>query len=153
MKIEFWVTGKTANKNIQQEVEKYLKKIKHYIPLIFTELTPPKPRSADLLVITESDYVLTRLNKDDYLILLDEQGEMKSSKEFASWLNKLFSSINNRIIFLSGGPYGFSKKLLERANMTLSLSKMTFTHDLVRMVFMEQLYRAMTILNNHPYQH
>lgn len=101
----------------------------------------------------EGEKLLKWLQPSDYVVLLDDKGKQYSSVEFAGYLEKKSFSAAKRLIFVVGGPYGFSEEVRERANETVSLSKMTFTHQMVRMVFTEQLYRAMTILQNEPYHH
>ena len=96
---------------------------------------------------------MSRLQPTDYVVLLDEGGKILGSVEFAQYLEKKKNSIAKRIVFIVGGPYGFSEIVKARANERISLSKMTFTHQMVRLIFVEQLYRAMTILNNEPYHH
>ena len=99
----------------------------------------------------EGELILNKLKTDDYLILLDERGRAMTSIDFAAYLEKLFQHSSKRIIFASGGAYGFAEEVRQRANATLSLSPMTFSHRLIRLLFLEQLYRAMTIIHKHPY--
>lgn len=153
MKTEFWMTGLTDRISYKEEIDFYDKRIRHYVPFEIREIKTQKTRNADNLKFTESENILKLLQLNDYLVLLDEKGKEFSSSEFARQVQKLFNKINSRIIFLSGGAYGFSQQLYQRANEKLSMSKMTFTHDMVRIIFLEQFYRAMTIIHNHPYQH
>lgn len=97
--------------------------------------------------------ILKKLKGDEKLILLDEKGKSFTSAAFASYLQGLFNSTNGKLIFLSGGAYGFGDQIYHKSNDQISLSAMTFTHDMVRLIFLEQMYRALTIINNHPYQH
>ena len=101
----------------------------------------------------EGEGILNRLQPGDYVVLLDDKGKQYSSVEFARFMEKKSHSVPKRLVFVVGGPYGFSDDVYSRANEKLSLSKMTFTHQMVRLVFVEQLYRAMTILNGEPYHH
>ena len=153
MKTEFWMTGATAQKGFADDISFYSKRIRQYIPFDCREIRTAKSKTAESLKEAESDFVLKLIRPDDYLILLDEKGNEFSSIEFAGHLQGLFNKINSRIIFLAGGAFGFSHEIYGRANAKLALSKMTFTHDMVRIIFLEQLYRSLTILNNHPYQH
>lgn len=101
----------------------------------------------------EGNMILKTLQSSDYIVLLDDKGKQYSSVELARFMEKKMHSVPKRLVFVIGGPYGFSSEIYERANEKLSLSKLTFTHQMVRVVFAEQLYRAMTILNNEPYHH
>ena len=153
MKVEFWMTGKTDHKYLIEGINLYSKRIQHYIPFNVHEINVSKPKVQTLYQKIESEQILKLINKDDYLILLDDKGHEYTSHEFSAQLQKFFQLSFSRLIFLAGGAYGFDNALYERSNQTLSLSKMTFPHDLCRLIFLEQLYRALTIMNNHPYQH
>ncbi len=139
MKTELIVVGKTSNQYVASLVDDYVARIEHYIPFHTT-------------VVQEVEKILQKIDKNDSLILLDERGEEKTSVELATWLSKKQQS-PHRLVFAIGGPYGFSKAVYDRANEMLSLSRMTFSHQLVRLVFTEQLYRACTILKGEPYHH
>jgi len=153
MKVEFWMTGKTEHKYLIEGIQLYTKRIQHYIPFNILEVNIIKPKNQNFYQKNESQQLLKILNKDDYLILLDDKGREYSSHDFSEQLQKLFLLSAPRLVFIAGGAYGFDETLYERANHKLSLSKMTFPHDLCRLIFLEQLYRALTIANNHPYQH
>ena len=153
MKTEFWMTGKTDKTNIREEIDFYLKRIRQFIPFEIVEIKPPKSKSAEMTKENESEYILKQLRADDFLILLDEKGKEFSSPGFSKYIGNLFNTVNTKLVFVAGGAYGFNHTLIKRANSLVSLSKMTFTHDMVRIIFMEQFYRALTIMNNHPYQH
>lgn len=153
MKVEFWMTGKTEHKYLTEGIQLYAKRIQHFIPFYVLEVNIIKPKSPALYPKAEAKQLLKRINADDYLILLDDKGKEYTSHEFSEHLLKLFQLSAPRIIFLAGGAYGFDESFYHRANHKLSLSKMTLPHDLCRLVFLEQLYRALTIANNHPYQH
>jgi len=153
MKVEFWMTGKTDHKYLNEGIQLYNKRIQHYIPFNILEVNTIKSKTQILYQKDESQQLLKILNKDDYLILLDDKGKEYSSQDFSEQLQKLFHLSAPRLIFIAGGAYGFHDALYNRANDKLSLSKMTFPHDLCRLIFLEQLYRALTIAHNHPYQH
>ena len=101
----------------------------------------------------EADFILKSFLPGDYIVLLDEHGKEFTSTQFASYLEKKMSNVAKRLIFVIGGPYGFSQRIYNAAQEKISLSKMTFSHQMIRLIFTEQLYRAMTILNNEPYHH
>jgi len=108
----------------------------------------------DLIKNSEAEKQFKIIKKEDIVILLDENGKSMNSKNFALFIEKLMNTISNkRVVFIIGGAYGFSKKIIERANFKISLSAMTFSHQVVRILFMEQIYRAFTIINNEPYHH
>ena len=156
MKIEFWCTGKTDETYLNEGVQKYCKRLINYIPFDYKELILPKSTKTavpDLVREEEKKDVLKRLKPGDFLVLLDDRGKGFASEKFAAFLQKKFNDAPKNIIFLSGGAYGFHEEILARADFKLSLSEMTFTHQMVRLIFLEQLYRAMTILRNEPYHH
>jgi len=154
MKVACWWIGKTSTPYLREGIEEYHKRLKHYLP--FDTLCIPDIRRAgkmdpEQLKAREAELVLQRLGPEDHLILLDEGGRQYSSEEFAVRLDQLFQRSSRRLIFLVGGAYGFSDALYSRANGQLSLSTMTFSHQMIRLFFLEQLYRGMTILRNQPY--
>ena len=154
MKIEVWLIGKNDS-TIQEGFEQYRKRLARYIPFsvrIFQE-NKKKVSTAEQIKLNESKLILSTIEANDYLIILDEQGNQFSSKQYANKINSYMVSGTKTFIFLVGGAYGFDKKIYERANEMLSLSKMTLSHQLARLIFIEQLYRAFTILNNEPYHH
>lgn len=154
MKIEFWVTGKTSEPYLQKGIDLYTKRMKHYLPFVMTTLPPVRragKSTPEQLKIKEGELVITRLRRDDFLVLLDERGRQFTSEKFADHLQKLLHLPHRRVIFLVGGAYGFSEELYQRGDEQLALSKMTFSHQMIRLFFLEQLYRAMTILRNEPY--
>ena len=156
MKAVLLTIGKTDINAIAKEIDKYIKRISYYLP--FTLETIPdikkmKKLTENLQMQKEGEFILNKLLSTDYVVLLDEGGMLFGSVEFAQYLEKKRNTIGKRIVFVIGGPYGFSEAIKARANEKISLSKMTFTHQMVRLVFVEQLYRAMTILNNEPYHH
>lgn len=154
MKLVFLMVGKTNEKYFNDAILEYEKRIKRFIPFEIITIPDSKGiKSADVLKETEGGLILKQVKSDDFLILLDEKGKSFSSIKFASYVEKLLSRSDKRIIFAIGGAYGFSKGVYERADDKISLSEMTFSHQLVRVVFTEQLYRAFTIINNLPYHH
>lgn len=154
MKVELWAIGKTNERYLEEGMALYEKRLKHYLPFQWTVLPDIKGAgnlSEQQLKAKEGESTLSKLKDDDLLILLDERGCSFSSEGFATYLDKKLQQSQRRLVFLIGGAYGFSDALYERANDQLSLSSMTFSHQMVRLFFLEQLYRAMTILRNEPY--
>jgi 23S rRNA (pseudouridine1915-N3)-methyltransferase len=154
MKVELWAIGKTNERYLEEGMALYEKRLKHYLPFQWSVLPDIKGAgslSAQQVKAKEGESILSKLKDDDLLILLDERGRSFSSEGFATYLDKKLQQSQRRLIFLIGGAYGFSDALYERAKDQLSLSSMTFSHQMVRLFFMEQLYRAMTILRNEPY--
>jgi 23S rRNA (pseudouridine1915-N3)-methyltransferase len=156
MKIALLQTGKTTEKYINEGVELYSARIRKYagfsiitIPdLKDTRNMPPEEQKKK-----EGRKISGALGKNDYIILLDERGKEFRTLEFAGWLEKRSMMPGKRIVFVTGGPWGFSEEVLNLADFRLSLSKMTFPHQLVRLLFIEQLYRAFTIIKGEPYHH
>lgn len=153
MKIELWVIGKTQFDYLKEGVLLYEKRLKYYTGFEIVTIPDIKnaPDNADTLKAKEGEAILSRLQKDDFLILLDEKGKQNTSVEFAHFLEKKQLSGTKRIIFQIGGAFGFSEAVYQRANDKMSLSKMTFSHQMVRLFFTEQLYRAFTILKGEKY--
>ncbi len=156
MQIELIVVGKTDSKEVASLVEMYLKRVNHYCKFAVTtlpDLRNTKSLSSRQQNKSEGERILALIGNGDYLVLLDERGKEYRSMEFAEWVGKLMVSGIKRLIFVIGGPYGFSEEVYARANHKISLSQMTFSHQIVRAIFAEQIYRAFTILNNEPYHH
>lgn len=156
MKIVLLVVGKTTESYFIQGIDEYSKRLAHYVPFELTvipELRNTKSLSADQQKEREADLILKALQPGDYVVLLDEHGREFTSLQFASYLEKKMANIAKRLIFVVGGPYGFSNRVYQAAQEKISLSKMTYSHQMIRLIFTEQLYRAMTILNNEPYHH
>jgi 23S rRNA (pseudouridine1915-N3)-methyltransferase len=153
MKVELWAIGKTSEKYLEAGIEIFEKRLKNYLPFTWTILPDVKLKTADgaLLKKEEAKMVLSKLNPDDYLVLLDENGQQFTSVQLAQWTERRLSDSRRRMVFLIGGAFGFSPDVYARAQEKLALSKMTFSHQMVRLFFLEQLYRAMTILKNEPY--
>lgn len=156
MKIKLIVSGKTDRPYLQNGIDIYNKRIMHYLPYEFQvipDIKNTKGMPENLQKEREGDLLLARLDPDDDLILLDERGKVFSSREFARFLEKNMVGGKKTLVFAIGGPYGFSGKIYNAATSKISLSKMTFSHQMVRLIFTEQLYRALTILKGEPYHH
>jgi 23S rRNA (pseudouridine1915-N3)-methyltransferase len=154
VKVECWFIGKTADRYLQEGIDKYAKRLPHYLPFVQAVLPDIKnggKLQPEQLKAKEAELVLNRLKPQDGLILLDERGKQYTSNELAYWLDGQLQAPYRRLIFLVGGAFGFDESIYQRANGKLSLSKMTFSHQMVRLFCLEQLYRAMTILRNEPY--
>jgi 23S rRNA (pseudouridine1915-N3)-methyltransferase len=156
MKIILLQTGKTTDKSIEVLVDLYTGRIKKYT--VFEIITLPELKNTRNMPVPEQKFkeaarILQSLNDDDYVILLDEKGKEFRTVEFSVFLEKLFFLPKRRIVFVIGGPWGFSKEVYDRADYKLSLSKMTFPHQLVRLLFLEQLYRVFTVIKGEPYHH
>lgn len=156
MQIELIVVGKTDSKEVASLVEMYAKRVNHYCKFSLTilpDLRNTKSLNSRQQNKSEGDRILALLTEGDYVVLLDERGTEYRSMEFAEWVGKRMASGLRRLVFVIGGPYGFSEEVYARANHKISLSQMTFSHQIVRAIFAEQIYRAFTILNNEPYHH
>ena len=156
MKVKLIIIGKTKSKFLLDGENEYQKRLKHYCK--FSELIIPNIKKAgklskEVLKEKEGYLILGSLKKSDYVILLDDKGLALTSIEFSELLNKKMVSSTNELVFVVGGAFGFSESVYKRANTKLSLSKMTFSHQMVRMIFKEQLYRAFTILKGGKYHH
>ena len=154
MKITFLCIGKTTDKQIKGLFEDYLKRLSHYakVKIEYLELRK-KGLSAELLKIEEGKMILSKVDSSTNLILLDEQGKQFSSEGFASFLQKGLNASSREMVFVIGGAYGFSEEVYSKASHKIALSKMTFTHQMVRLIFLEQLYRGFTILKGEKYHH
>lgn len=156
MKAVLLTVGKTDINSIAIEIDKYTKRIGHYLPFSM-EIIPDIKNKRSLSQVQqkekEGELILSKLHSTDYVVLLDEGGRLFNSNQFAQHIQKKKNTIARQLVFVIGGPYGFSDAVKARANEKISLSKMTFTHQMVRLIFVEQLYRAMTILSNQPYHH
>lgn len=156
MNIELLVVGKTDSALIEEIVTGYAKRVNHYCKFSITTLSDVK-NTKNLTVkqqrTAEGEMILRQLSDSDFVTLLDERGTEYRSVDFAFWLQKRMNSGVRRLVIIIGGPYGFSEALYARANSKVSLSKMTFSHQIVRAIFAEQIYRAFTILKNEPYHH
>lgn len=154
MKLELWYIGKTKFEFIDQGADLFVKRIRRFHPILIQEIPnikSRKNRSPEEIKSAEAHSILERLDSNDYLVVLDERGQMLSSKQLAVQIEQFMNRSLRKVVFLIGGAYGLDIQILQRANMKLSLSKMTFSHQLIKLIFLEQLYRALSILNNHPY--
>jgi 23S rRNA (pseudouridine1915-N3)-methyltransferase len=156
MKITLLAIGKTDDSYILEGLDKYLKRLKHYIKFeiqIIPDIKKAKNLSEEEQKIKESEQFLKNIQPTDYIVILDERGTELSSLQFADFLNKKMIASVSHLVFLIGGPYGFDQSIYQRANYKISLSKMTFSHQMIRLFFAEQIYRAFTILKGEPYHH
>lgn len=156
MKVVLVLVGKTVGKHFPELIEEYTGRVKHYIG--FDIVTIPELRNTKSLPVEqqkqqEGELILKQLQPGDHVVLLDERGKEFRSVEFSNWMSKKMNTVNKRLVFVVGGPYGFSKDVYDKCNEKLSLSKMTFSHQMIRVIFVEQLYRAMTIMKGEPYHH
>jgi 23S rRNA (pseudouridine1915-N3)-methyltransferase len=156
MNIKLLAVGKTDNKALQQLIAEYENRLKHYIKFEL-EIIPDIKNAKNLSEVQqkekEGEQILKKLKKTDVLVLLDENGKQYSSLDFSSYLQKKMNSGIKQLVFVIGGPYGFSDSVYQKAQGKISLSKMTFSHQMVRLFVVEQIYRAFTILRNEPYHH
>ena len=155
MKITLLVVGKTTDSHIEALIQEYQKRLTHYVPFtlqVIPELKNTKALTSEQQKQAEGELILRTITPATDLILLDEHGKEYRSIEFADYIQKRMSS-GRDVVFVVGGPYGFSEAVYRRANGKISLSKMTFSHQMVRLFFVEQIYRAMTILRGEPYHH
>ncbi|MEN8138450.1 MAG: 23S rRNA (pseudouridine(1915)-N(3))-methyltransferase RlmH [Bacteroidota bacterium] len=156
MKIKLLVVGKTDDSRIQSLIDEYTNRLKHYISFeidIIPDIKNVKKLSVDQQKSKEGELILAKTSPSDRLILLDEKGKEFSSVDFSKYLQKHMNSGVKQVIFVIGGPYGFSKEVYNKAQGKISLSQMTFSHQMVRLFITEQVYRAFTILRNEPYHH
>lgn len=156
MDIQLLTVGKTSISYVRSGIEEYLKRLKRFVPYSISEL--PDARKSGKISESEQkeaegDLILRSLNDSDMVVLLDERGKEYTSREFASFLERAMASGRKRLVFVVGGPYGFSQRVYDRADSKLSLSKMTFNHEMVRLFFTEQIYRGISILHGLPYHH
>ena len=156
MKATLILVGKTVDKRFAELISEYTNRLKHYISFeinIIPELKNTKNLTSEQQKNSEAELIIKNLQPSDYVVLLDEHGKEMRSIEMADWMKRKMNTINKRIVFIIGGPYGFSQKIYDIAHEKLSMSKMTFSHQMIRLIFVEQLYRSMTILNGEPYHH
>lgn len=156
MKIELIIVGKTDAGWVKQGIDIYQKRLSHYISFNTTVILDIKNRknlSEQQQKEQEGILILKQIHNSDFIILLDENGKQFDSVQFSDFIQKKMNSGIKRLVFIIGGPYGFSKEVYHKSNQMLSLSKLTFSHQMVRPFFLEQLYRAFSILNNEPYHH
>ncbi|MCH2022527.1 MAG: 23S rRNA (pseudouridine(1915)-N(3))-methyltransferase RlmH [Saprospiraceae bacterium] len=154
MKTELWVIGNTSFSYLNEGTKIYVNRLKHYLPFeysIIPDIKNSKNMSNEQIKTKEGAQIIKKLDKGDFLILLDQNGKAFSSLKFANYMEHLLQLSHKRLIFHIGGAYGFSNEIYKRSNGKVSLSKMTFSHQMVRLFVLEQLYRGMTILRNQPY--
>ncbi|WP_291856890.1 23S rRNA (pseudouridine(1915)-N(3))-methyltransferase RlmH [Marinilabilia sp.] len=156
MKVLLLMMGKTAEPWLQKGVKQYFDRLTHYLPFeakVLPDIKNAGKMKPEALKQLEGEVILKNVENSDQLMLLDEGGKLFSSREFSEYMEKQMLGGARRLIFVIGGAWGFSDEVYGRANGKLSLSRMTFSHQMVRLIFAEQLYRAMTILRNEPYHH
>ncbi len=156
MEISLIVIGKTNARYLQEGIDEYIKRLKHYIPYSITvlpDIKNTKKLTEEQQKEVEGKLMLDALKPGDCLVLLDERGKEFTSVAFADYLQRKMNAGLRRLVFVIGGPYGFSQSVYDRADEKISLSKMTFSHEMIRLFFTEQIYRAMTIQRGEPYHH
>ena len=156
MRVALLLVGKTVNKHFVDLIDDYASRVKHYISfdiITIPELKNTKNLSAEQQKQQEGELILKQLQAGDYTVLLDEHGKELRSIEFSKYMEQKMQTVSRRLVFIIGGPYGFSPDVYAKAHEKLSLSKMTFSHQMIRLIFVEQFYRAMTIMRGEPYHH
>lgn len=156
MTIKLIAIGKTDSRALQELISEYENRLKYYVKFeldIIPDIKNSKNLSEDQQKEKEGELILKKLNAPDVLVVLDENGKQFSSVEFSGYLQKKMNSGIKQLVFVVGGPYGFSNTIYQRAQGKVSISKMTFSHQMVRLFVVEQIYRAFTILRNEPYHH
>ena len=156
MKFTLLVVGRTVEQHYVTAINDYIERTKRYISFdmeVIPELKNTKSLTEEQQKEKEGESICKFLQSGDVVVLLDENGKEFRSVEFASWMEKKMANVNKRLIFIIGGPYGFSPKVYQTAHEKISMSKMTFSHQMIRLIFTEQLYRAMNILHGGPYHH
>lgn len=156
MKLQFVVIGKTLDKHLDALIQEYAGRVEHYLPFemeVIPELKNTKSLSFEQQKQREAELLQKTFREGDYVVLLDENGREFTSVEFANYLQQKQSVAARRLVFVVGGPYGFAPEIYALAKEKISLSRMTFSHQMVRLFFVEQLYRGLTILRGEPYHH
>lgn len=156
MVVELIVVGKTTSKYLETGVDEYLARLRHYVRFTITtiaELKNAKNLRSEQIKEAEGELILSRIATSDRVVLLDDKGWKPTSEDLAQWIQAQMNRGTRKLIFVVGGAYGFSEGVYDRADEKLSLSPLTFSHQMVRLIFVEQLYRSFTILNNEPYHH
>ena len=156
MQFTLLVIGRTTDRHVQALIDDYSNRLQHYVPFsldVIPELKNTRAMSAEQQKAAEADLIRKQLQPGDHVVLLDAHGTERRSVEFAQWSQKRMATGARRIVFIVGGPYGFDPSIHALANEEISLSQMTFSHQLIRVLFVEQLYRAHTILRGEPYHH
>jgi len=153
MLFEFIFIGKTTEQYLVEGIDYYKKKLNFYVPSVVSVIRSSNEKTVERILTDESERILKNISPKDYLILLDEKGKQFSSVEFAAEIQKIMNKSVSKIIFVVGSAYGIHDTLKKRANLVLSFSKFTFTHQMIRLMLVEQTYRAMTILKGEKYHH
>jgi len=156
MKTTLLVVGRTVEQHYITAINDYIQRTKRFITFdmeVIPELKNTKNISMELQKEKEGELICKAFQPGDVIVLLDEHGKEMRSLEFAEWMKRKMNMVNKRLVFVIGGPYGFSQKVYDVAHEKISMSKMTFSHQMIRLIFVEQIYRAMTILNGGPYHH
>lgn len=156
MKTILVMVGRTDEAWLASGIDEYIKRIGRYIPfqdIVVQDVRKGKNMPESVVKKEEGALILKKISPGDVLVLLDEKGAINSSRDFAGFIQKQMNSSTRNLFFVIGGAYGFSEEIYKRSDFKISLSKLTFSHQMVRLIFVEQLYRAMTILNNEPYHH
>lgn len=156
MVVELIVVGRTTEQYVEMGIAEYVRRLSHYIRFsinVIPELKGAKNMRQEQIKQAEGELILSRVSSSDRLVLLDDKGMQPCSILFSQWMQNSINRGTRRLVFVVGGAYGFSDDVYKRADEKLSLSKMTFSHQMVRLIFVEQLYRAMTILRSEPYHH
>ena len=155
MKTILMQVGKTVDKHFAAGINDYATRISHYMPfeiITIPEIKNTKNLTAEQQKIAEGELILKQVQPSDTVVLLDEHGDELTSVQFAAWLERQRNTAR-RLVMVIGGPYGFSKQIYDRASGMVSMSRMTFSHQMIRLIFTEQLYRACTIIRGEPYHH
>ena len=156
MKTTLLVVGRTVEQHYITAINDYIQRTKRFITFdmeVIPELKNTKNISMELQKEKEGELICKAFQPGDVIVLRDEHGKEMRSLEFAEWMKRKMNTVNKRLVFVIGGPYGFSQKVYDVAHEKISMSKMTFSHQMIRLIFVEQIYRAMTILNGGPYHH
>lgn len=156
MKTVLLVVGRTVEPHFITAINDYVQRTRRYLSFeleVIPELKNTRNLSTDVQKEREADLILKAMQPGDVVVLLDEGGREMRSVEFADWMKHKMNTVSRRLVFVVGGPYGFAKRIYDMAHEKLSLSRMTFSHQMVRLIFVEQLYRAMSILHGSPYHH
>lgn len=156
MKTTLLLIGKTDEEYLEHGIQKYVARIVHYSPFdikVLPDMRNTKNMSELQQKQREAEVILNEIAPNDYVAVLDENGTQFTSRQFAEFIEKTTMQGARRLLFVVGGPYGFAPEIYQRANRKISLSQMTFSHQMVRLIFVEQLYRAFTILRGEPYHH
>ena len=156
MKVMLIQVGKTVNRHFVELIDEYADRLRHYVNFdvcTIPELKNTKALTTEQQKTAEGEQILKQLQGGDHVVLLDEHGKELRSVELSAWMERKMQTVSKRLVFVIGGPYGFSAEVYAAANEKLSLSRMTFSHQMVRLLFVEQLYRGMTIMRGGPYRH